>query len=392
MIENFEFISNTKIIFGKDKEKDIGKIISSYGFKKVLLVYGGSSIKKIGLYEKLINSLSENKISFYEFGGIRPNPNNVEVSKGIQIAKENNVDFVLAVGGGSVIDVSKAIACGYFYEGDPFDFVLNKATPKKALKIGVILTLAASGSELSRTSVFQNDEVGFKGGYRSDFNIPLFSIMNPEITFSVNKFQTGCGVVDIIAHSLERYFCPSDDYEFADELALAIIKNMIKCGKRCIEQPTDYKARAEMMLCGSYSHNGLTSLGKNYSMTVHTIEHALSAFNPNIAHGAGLSILIPGWMEYVYKYDVDKFAKFSKEVFNLCYVDKNESAKIGIQYLKNFFKDIGMPIKLSEINIKKEDIPLLADMICKNGTLVIGQYSIKPLNKDDVMSILLSLI
>lgn len=389
---NFTFVSPTKIYFGKNQESNLANILLENNFKRILFVYGGGSIKKIGLYDKVIDQIKTAKGEYFELSGIRPNPNNIDVNKGIEIARNNNVDFVLVVGGGSVIDTAKAIAAGYYYQGDAFDFNLHKAVPTKVLPIGVILTLSASGSELSSTSVIQNDTLGVKSGFRSDLMRPMFAIMNPELTFSVNKYQTACGIVDIISHSLERYFCPSFEYEFSDDIALAIIKNTIKSGKGCLENPNNYDARALMMLCGSYSHNGLTSLGKKYVMSVHAMEHALSAYKPTIAHGAGLAILIPGWMNYVYKLDVDKFAKFGEEIFNLHFVNKDESARIGIQYLRDFFKNIGMPTSLKEVGINEKDIPILANMITENSTRLIGYSSIKPLGKDDIIKILSSLI
>lgn len=385
---DFDFLSPTKIYFGKEKENEIGKILIERNFTNVLLVYGSSSIKKIGLYEKIIKILDENNIKHCEISNIRPNPSLDKVLEGIKIAKENNVELVLAVGGGSVIDSAKLIADGFYYEGNPFDFNLHLQSPKKALPIGVILTLSASGSELSPSCVISDDKKGIKSGFNSELNRPIFAIMNPELTYSVSKYQTGCGIVDIISHSLERYFCPSGEYEFSDLLALSIIKNTIECGKKCIEEANNYNARAMMMLCGAFSHNGLTSMGKKWVLTVHSIEHALSSFDINIAHGAGLSVLLPGWMEYMYKEDLDKFAKFSEFVFNINFFDKEESAKMGIQYLKKYFKDIGMPITLGELNIKEKDIPTIADKTTINGTRMIGYSSIRPLDRDDVINIL----
>ncbi len=389
---DFTFVSPTKIYFGKNQENNLANILLENDFRRILFVYGGGSIKKIGLYDKIINEFKSAKAEYFELPNIRPNPNNIDVNRGIKIARNNNVDFILAVGGGSVIDTAKAIAVGFYYQGDAFDFNLHKAVPEKALPIGVVLTLSASGSELSSTSVIQNDVLGVKSGFRSDLMRPIFAIMNPELTFSVNAYQTACGVVDIISHSLERYFCPSDEYEFSDDIALSIIKNTIKSGKECLIHPNNYNARALMMLCGSYSHNGLTNLGKKYVMTIHAIEHSLSAFKPTIAHGAGLAVLIPAWMNYVYELDVEKFAKFNEEIFNIHFVNKHESARIGIQYLKDFFKDIGMPTSLKEIGIEEKDIPILANMITENGTRMIGYSSIKPLSKSDIVTILSSLI
>lgn len=385
---DFEFVSPTKIYFGKNKEDKIADILLSYGYNRVLLVYGKSSIKKNGLYDKVVSKLDEANIKHYEVSGIRANPEISLARIGIKICREQNLQLVLAIGGGSVIDTAKSIAVGYFYDGDTFDFNLHKAQPKKALPVGVILTISASGSELSNSCVMMNDETGIKQGFNHDLNKPLFAICDPILTFSVDKYQTACGIVDIISHSLERYFSISDKYEFSDSLALAIIKDMVKVGPICLSEPNNYDARAVMMLDSSYSHNGLTGLGKNYKFPIHAMEHILSAYDVRIAHGAGLAVLIPAWMEYVYKYDIDKFVRFSKEVFNINIDDKDECAKIGIQYLRRFFKNIAMPITLSELNLDKSDIPNLVSLMTLNGTRLIGQGTIKTLNEEELTSIL----
>ncbi len=384
---DFEFVSPTKIYFGKDKELLVGQILKERNAKKVLLVLGKGSAFKSGLYDRVAKALCENDIEFFTLKNVRPNPDLSSVKEGLSIAKENNVDFILAIGGGSVIDCAKSIAVSFFYDGDPYDFNKYIVKPEKALPIGVILTLAASGSELSSSCVISNDIEGLKQGFNSDFVRPNFAILNPELTFSVSKYQTGCGIVDIISHSLERYFCPSGKYEIADEFALVIIKEMIEVGERCIAKPDDYSARGAMMLLGAYSHNGLTSLGKFYTMSIHQLEHALSAFDNKIAHGAGLSVLIPAWMEYCYSKDINKFVHFGEVVFKLNSDEKNISAKMSIQSLKNYFKKIGMPTSLTELGVKKEDIPLIADRLTVNDTRVVGLKSIQPLKKEDVIKI-----
>lgn len=389
---DFNFVSPTKIYFGKDKETEIGSILKESQFHNVLIIYGKSSIKKIGLYDKVIKALDDNNIKHIELSGVRPNPSNELVNEGVNLTRKHNIDLILAVGGGSVIDTAKAIAVGHFYDKDPFDFNLHLVKPTKALPIGVILTLSASGSELSSSCVISNDKLGIKQGFNSDLVRPLFAILNPKLTYSVDKFHTGCGIVDIISHSLERYFSPSDDINFSDDIALAIIKNTIESGKRCISNPKDYNARATMMLCGAYSHNGISGLGKKVDMVIHRMEHALSAYKCDIAHGAGLSVLIPAWMNYVYQSDIDKFYKFSLKVFNINFDDKYEGAKIGILKLKETFKDIGMPITLSELGLSKKDIPAIVEKIFVGDTHLIGNLTIKPLSKDDVTKILSDLI
>lgn len=389
---NFDFVSPTKIYFGKDRENEIGNIISSFGFSRVLLVYGMSSIKRSGLYQKVVEKLDESKITHFEVSGVRANPE-ISLSRlGIEICRMNNIELVLAIGGGSVIDTAKSIACGVFYDGDTFDFNLHKVSPTKALPVGVILTISASGSELSNSCVMMDDKTGIKQGFNHDLNKPLFAVCNPELTYSVDKYQTGCGIVDIISHSLERYFCPSNELEFADSIALAIIKDMVKVGPICINDPTNYDARAVMMLDSSYSHNGLTGLGKSFRFPIHAMEHILSAYDIKIAHGAGLSVLIPGWIKFTYKYDIDKFVHFFKEVFDINVADKEECVKIGIQSLKSFFKSIGMPITLSELNLHESDIPNLVNLMTLDGTRLIGQGTIKTLDKEEITLLLKDLL
>lgn len=385
---NFDFCSPTKIFFGKNREDEISTILKSYSAKRVLLVYGSGSIIKSGLYDKIISNMESDNIEYFELSGVRPNPSVISVRAGVQIVKEKQIDFILAVGGGSVIDVAKAIAVSYQYAGDPYDFNLYKVQPAVALPIGVILTLSASGSELSSSCVISNDELGVKQGFNNNLVRPVFTILNPELTYSVGKFQTGCGIVDIISHSLERYFSKSGNFEFSDRVALAIIKNTIECGSICINEPNNYDARAAMMLNGSFSHNGIASVGKKSIMPIHAIEHAISAFKIDIAHGAGLSVLIPAWMNYTYKVDIDKFVIFTETVFNLHFVNKDESAKIGIQSLKTYFKSIGMPTTLTELGIQKTDIPAIVDKMTNGGTRLIGTGSIYPLSKEDLISLL----
>ncbi len=384
---DFEFVSPTKLYFGKDKELLIGDILTKLNVKNVLLVLGTNSAFTSGLYDRVVSRLDEFNINHFLLKGVRANPNIEFVKEGLKIAKDNKVDFILAIGGGSVIDVSKSIAVNFYYDGDPYDYSLYLATPKKAIPIGVILTIAASGSELSSSCVISNEKTHSKQGFNSDLVRPIFAIYNPELTYSVSKYQTSCGITDIISHSLERYFAKSNSLEFADGFALTVIKETIKVGEICINNPTNYDARGIMMLLSSYSHNGLTGLGKKYTMTIHALEHALSGYKSDIAHGAGLAVLIPAWMEYVYCYDLDKFAHFGEVVFNLSYPDKEESAKIGIQSLKNYFKKIGMPTSLKELGITKEDLPHIINKLTQEGTRLVGPLSIKPLNNEDLINI-----
>ena len=388
---DFNFVSPTKIHFGKNAMSFLASEIENK-YKNVLVVYGQNSIKKNGVYDQVIFQLNSAKVRYFELSGVRPNPEISKVKEGLKIVRENNVDLILAVGGGSVIDTAKSIAASFYYDGDPFDLNLHKVQPANALPLGVVLTISASGSELSDSCVVMNDETLVKQGFNSDIVRPLFAIMNPEFTYSVNKYQTGCGIVDIISHSLERYFSPSGNLEISDSLALSIIKDTIEAGRIAIDNPNDYDARAALMLLGAYSHNGLTSLGKAKQMPIHKMEHALSAFDIRIAHGAGLSILIPLWMEASYKKDIDKFTRFANEIFNVNESDKEKTALKGINLLREYFRSIGMPIRLSEVNVSQKDISKIVDMMFEDGTRMIGPSSINPLNKKDVSKLLESVL
>lgn len=370
---NFDFISPTKIFFGKDRELEVGNIIASYGFKKIALIYGGGSIKKIGLYDKVIASLKENNIEYVEISGVEPNPKLSHVKKAVKTLENENIELILAVGGGSVIDEAKSISHGLVNEGDPFDFNISKRISTKALPVGVILTLSAAGSELSTSCVITNDEVipFKKNGFNNELNRPLFAICNPILTYSVNKFQTGCGIVDILMHTLERYMNSTDSCMFSEQVAIGLMKTVLHYGKIAIENPNDYEARANLMLASSYSHNGLTGLGKKQFMRVHGLEHTLSGCYDEVAHGAGLSVLWPAWCLFVLKDERahKQLKTLAKELFNL------DDAKEGILALKQYFKDIGMPTTLKELNTNKPiDIEYLALTYSNNKTRIVKDF------------------
>ena len=390
-MKDFTFVSPTKIYFGKTALSNLPLIVSNK-YKKVLLVYGKNSIKKIGLYDEIVSLLSSAKTEYFELSGIRANPDISKTREGLEIIRKNGIDLVLAIGGGSVIDTAKSICASYYYDGDPFDVKLHKAKPTNALPLGVILTISASGSELSDSCVMMDDVSGIKQGFNSDIVRPLFAIMDPEYTYSVDKYQTGCGIVDIVSHSLERYFSPSGPLEICDSLALSIIKDTIEAGKIAIKEPNNYDARAALMLLGSYSHNGLTSLGKEKQMPIHKMEHALSAYDIRIAHGAGLSILIPLWMEASYKKDLDKFVRFANEIFDVKIENKEKCALKGIKLLREYFKSIGMPITLKEVGISQNDVSKIVDMMTDCGAHRVGPSSINPLNKEEIIKLLESIL
>ena len=366
-MKDFNFVSPTKIYFGKENEKDIGKIIKEYGFSKVFFHYGQSSIKRIGLYDVIIDSLKASGIEYVELGGVLPNPDVSLCVEGIKSCKENNCDLILAVGGGSVIDSSKLIAHGVFYDGDPFDIPMKKHISNKALPIGVVLTNSASGSELSSSCVISCREKNLKRGFNSDLNRPIFAIENPTLTYSLDLFTTGCGVVDIFSHTFERYFCHSEEFEFSDYLAEALMRNVIDNGIKLSKDLNSYQARANMMIASSYSHNGITSLGKDFRMPIHQLEHELSGLFPHIAHGEGLAILIPSWMEVCYKLDMKKFVSFSE---NVMLIDKSledeEKIICAIKKLKEFFHLFDLKTDFNGYNITSDDIITMVNSLTDN--------------------------
>lgn len=378
---NFDLNIKTKIYFGKDKENEIGNILESYNAKRVLVVIGKGSVKKSRLLDRVLNNIDQKGIIYKLIEGVRANPTIQFVKEALVVAKEFQTDFILAIGGGSVLDTCKSIAAGYYYDGDPFDFNLYISTPKKSLPVGSILTISAAGSEMSTSCVIQNDDIGVKAGFNSELNRPVFAIENPELTYSVNKEQTAYGIVDIMMHTLERYFQPSAYNEPADRLAEGLLKSVIEAGRIAFNNPNDYDARATLMLMSSWSHNGLTSMGKVMGMPVHQLEHALSGIYPHVAHGAGLAVLFPAWADYYVQYDVDKFDALARNVFNLNDEDKCKNAKKGIECLRQYFKSLDMPSTYKDLKIDEVDIPKLVNTFSKNGTRVVGHH-VKPMDHE----------
>lgn len=378
---DFDLGIKTKIYFGPGKEKIVGDILVEQNASKVLVVIGQSSVKKTGLLNTVIEQLENKGIQYRVIEGVRPNPSLDIVKVGLKVAHEFNPDFILAIGGGSVIDTAKLIAADYYYDGDVFDFNLHKEKPTRALPLGVILTISASGSEMSTSCVIQNDEIKRKNGFNSELIRPVFAIENPELTYTVNAYQTSCGIVDIMMHTLERYFQPSSENEPADYFAEGLLKSVIKAGQKVMKKPDDYEARAVLMLMSSLSHNGLTSIGKPFGMPAHQLEHALSGMYPEIAHGAGLAVLWPAWAKYYVEYDVDKFDQYSRNVWGCANPNKKENALQGIKLTEEFFKFIGMPQRLMDFKVGAIDIDGLVDMFSQKGTRVVA-HNIKPLDAE----------
>lgn len=378
---DFDIVIPTKIFFGKNKEDEIGKIIKDFGYKKVLIVIGQNSVIKSGLLDKVTKKLEENEITYKVFSGIRPNPTIEECKSCIDLAREFNPDLLLPIGGGSVIDVAKNVAVGYYYDGDSFDFNLHKLAPTKALPIGVILTIAASGSEMSNSCVIQNDKTNIKQGFNSDVVRPLFAIENPELTYSLSAKQTAYGIVDMIMHTFERYMVKSDELEPADDFAEAVLKNIVKAAKIYVKNPMNYQSRATLMLMSSYSHNDLTNIGKKKIMPLHALEHCVSGLYPEVAHAAGLAVLFSSWCRYYLNYDMDKFDKLGKNVFGLNNPNKLENGLLAIEEFEQLFEILQMPRTFKDLGISNPDIDKLVALFAQDGTRVVGHH-VKPLDKD----------
>ena len=384
-MRDFIYYAPTKVYFGKDKEMEVGSIIKGYGYKKIMMQYGKESIKKSGLYDTVMKSLKENDITVVEMGGVEPNPKLEFVRKATEIAKCEEVEMILAVGGGSVIDSSKATAAAAYNNCDPWELYVNPVKPKKALPVGCILTIAAAGSEMSGNAVITNMEENMKRGFGSDGLRCLFSIMNPELTYSVSKYQTACGIVDIMAHTMERYFTNIEPTEITDRISEGILKTVISAGKTLMEKPNDYDARANMMWASSLSHNNLTSCGRDSFLAVHQLEHAVSGEYDSVAHGAGLAVLFPAWARYVYKLKPERFSQFARCVWDVEENDDLKASLMGIEKMEEFFRFIGMPLTLSELDVPKESLERLADLCTFGRTRTIKSYT--ELDYDKILKI-----
>ncbi len=372
---NFKYYTPTKIIFGADKESEISNEIKHLKKKNVLIVYGKSSIEKSGLLDKVCNNLKANNITYTLFKGIEPNPKLSKVEEGVSIAKKLNIDFVLAIGGGSVIDSAKAIAVGVVSSVSVEDLIGRKDI-SKALPVGVILTIAAAGSEMSGTSVLTNDETLLKRSFSGDAMRPHFAILNPKLTFSLPKYQLACGVADIIMHTVERYFTKAVGLDLTDDIAAVLINNVIKHGTIIIDEPHNYQSQAEIMWAASLSHNDLTSArSARGDWAVHQLGHELSA-KYNLAHGASLTAVWSTWARYVYTSAPERFLKFATEVMKIDNSDlsDNEVIEAGIDKLEAFFKSLNLPTSLSDLdfNISDKDIEDMSVKATRFGTFKPG--------------------
>lgn len=380
---DFTFQNPGKILFGQNQLDKLAQEIKAYG-NRILLVYGGGSIKRSGLYNRTVNILKENDIFFVDLPGVQSNPRISMVREGVRLCRENNLQLVLGVGGGSTIDCSKAIAAGFFYENDPWDFFIRKARINAALPIGCILTIAATGTEMNVNTVISNEETLEKKGSGSRHLIPKFSILDPTLTYTVPPFQTAAGVADIMSHIYEQYFSPTPGTFLQDSLGEAILKTCIKYAPLAIKEPENYEARANIMWASTLALNGLLSTGKLTDWATHMIEHEVSAMY-DTTHGAGLAILAPHWMEYVLDDDtVNKLSSYARNVWDVSQENDFAAAQAGIKKTGDFFSSIGLPSSLKEMGVKEDSLAKIAENATANGPL--GRF--KPLAKEDVLSIL----
>lgn len=372
---DFAFQNPTKIYFGRDSLKNLSTEVQHYG-SRVLLVYGGGSIKRIGLYDKVMDILKAEDAQIWEISGVLPNPRLGLVKEGVKICKENDIQLVLAVGGGSAIDTAKAIANGACYDGDPWDLFERKGENKSVLPLGTIVTLSAAGSEMSDSSVITRESDMCKRGRNTPFNYPKFSILNPEYTFTLPPFQTACGIVDIMAHMMERYFTRVENVELIDRMTEAALRTVINNSPIVMEKPDDYDARAEIMWAGALAHNNLLSTGRIGDWASHKLEHELSALY-DIAHGAGLAIVFPAWMKYVLEKEGEKkLSQFARRVMLVPedFGTDRETALEGIARLENFYRSIGLTTTLHENGIGEEAIPRMAERAIRLGGGSLGFF------------------
>lgn len=360
-MNHFIFYSPTLFAFGDGEERKTGALVRQFGGSRVLLVYGGGSVKRNGAYDAVTASLSKAGLPFSELSGVQANPRSGKVYEGIGLARREGADFLLALGGGSVIDTAKAIGIGAGYDGDFWDFFTGRAKIESSLPVGVVLTISAAGSEGSDSCVITQEAGNLKWGVpRSDVLRPKFSVMNPRFTCSLPSWQTACGAVDMFSHICERYFTNTPDVSLTDRLCEALMRTVVDAAPRAVSNPGDYAARADLMWAGMLAHNNSCGVGRDQDWASHQIEHELSAFY-DCAHGAGLAAVLPAWMEFVLPHDPMRFARFAAAVFG-CEADfscPGRTAREGVSRLRAFFRELGMPVTLKELGAKAEDIPAM---------------------------------
>ena len=388
-MRDFVYHAPTEVVFGKQSEEKVADLVKQYGGHKVLVHYGGKSAKKSGLLDKICGLLRDGGVDFVCLGGVVPNPRLSLVHQGIDLCRQEGVDFILAIGGGSVIDSAKAIACGVPYDGEVWDFYLGKASPKCYLPVACVLTIPAAGSEMSESSVITNEDGDVKLGYSNQLSRPRFAIMNPVRTFTLPPYQTAAGVTDMIMHTMERYFSHDDDMDLTDAIAEALMRDLMDNVFKVLADPEDYRARAQIMWGGSLAHNDLTGCGLTGDWATHEIEHELSGMF-DVTHGAGLAAIWPSWARYVYKENVSRFVRFAVNVLGVPqdFTDPEGTAIKGIEAMERFYHAIGMPINIHELIGKEVSDAEIKEMArkCTRGHK-ITQGSFKVLGSEDIEAI-----
>ena len=379
-MRDFVYYAPTEVVFGKESEEQVAGLVKKYGGHKVLVHYGGRSAKKSGLLDKICALLRQGGIDYVELGGVVPNPRLSLVQQGIDLCRKEKVDFILAIGGGSVIDSSKAIACGVPFEGNVWDIYMGKAEPASYLPVASVLTIPAAGSEMSDASVITNEDGDVKVGYSNPMSRPKFAIMNPVRTFTLPPYQTAAGVTDMMMHTMERYFAPEDDMDLTDALAEAVLRSMKDNVFKVLADPEDYRARAQIMWGGSVAHNDLTGCGMTGDWATHQLEHELSGMF-DVTHGAGLAAIWPSWARYVLKENVSRFVRFAVNVMDVPndFTDPEGTALHGIEAMERFYHAIGMPINIHELigrDITDDEIKEMVRKCSRDGTLLQGSFKV----------------
>ena len=377
-MKDFNFYAPTEVEFGQESEEKVAQLVTKYGGTRVLVHYGGQSAIRSGLLDKVCSQLQAAGIYFEKLGGVVPNPRLSKVYEGIALCRELRLDFILAIGGGSVIDSAKAIGYGVVYDGEVWDFYLGKADATQCIPVGVVLTIPAAGSEMSEASVITNEDGGIKLGYSNNICRPKFAIMNPCRTFTLPPYQTAAGVTDIMMHTMERYFNPDCDMTISDEIAEALMRTMQQCVLEVLKNPEDYRQRAQIMWAGSLAHNDVTGNRNNGDWATHNIEHELSGLF-DVTHGAGLAAIWPSWARYVYKQNVSRFVRFAVNVMGVQndFTDPASTALRGIEAMERFYHQIGMPINIHELigrDVTDDEIDLMTRKCTLDDTKPQGKF------------------
>lgn len=387
-MNNFNYYAPTKVVFGKGAEQNVGKLVKEQNCKKVLIHYGSGSARRSGLLDRIEAIFEKEGIAYTELGGVVPNPRLSLVYEGIGLCKKENVDFILAVGGGSVIDSAKAIGYGVANEGDVWDFFDFKRKPTACLPIGTVLTIAAAGSEMSGSCVITKEEGGMKRGCTTDYSRLKFAVLNPELTMTLPPYQTACGCTDILMHTMERYFNHSENMELTDGISEALMRTVIRNAKILVKEPENYDARAEVMWAGSLSHNGLTGCGTDGGdWATHKLEHELGGMF-DVAHGAGLAAIWGSWARYVCGERIDRFVQFAERVMDVTPQEtEQKTAEAGIAAMEDFYREIKMPTSLAELGIAPTD-EQIRELAEKCNAAVRGNLGkVKHLNVEDMIAI-----